>query len=292
MKASQRPRRIESWPIDRLTPHPQQGQLFADLSDAELQLLAEDLTKNGLLHAVEILTDGTIIAGHQRVAAARLLGWNTIRCWVRVDLEQRGERDVEARLIEDNLNRRQLSPLGVARCYVRLKALERDGWHASEDARGDLRDHLAARFRVDGRTLDRYARMLDAPIEVQHAFERGDLTQSQVLAVVRLDAEQQQEIAGRLRACEEPNLVVTEFVNGRRPVTSPLTAAGRFVRTLERAMPDVKRQYKRIKGHNWEDALPVLAEAEAFISALRRHLEKQNEQTKRRLAECVRDRTE
>ncbi|MCH7725649.1 MAG: ParB N-terminal domain-containing protein [Planctomycetes bacterium] len=284
MKKPRRKRRIEDRPIDSLKPHPSQPKLFDDLSGVELQCLADDIKKNGLRNAVEILTDGTIIAGHQRVRAVQLLGRTKIRCWIREDLEQQGDAAIEARLIEDNLHRRQLSRLGVARCYLRLKEMERGGYYAEEEAQGDLRDHLAKRFGVKGRSLDRYARILKAPVAVQYAFDRGPLTQSQVLGVVGLEPEQQQEIANRIEDGEEPTSVVKEYLTSKIKSSSALAAVSRLIRELDRGLADLKRKYKRIKGHMWGDELKVLADAEKFIPALRRHLDQQNKRSKEKMS--------
>ena len=272
-------RQYETRPIASLQPHPAQAEIFNDLSEVELQLLAKDIDANGLRYLPEILPDGTIIAGHQRVRALQLLGRAEVRCWVRDDLDRLGENAIEERLISDNLNRRQLSPLAVARCYLRLRELERDGYYSEQDSQGDLRDHLAQRFQVDGRTLDRYARMLKAPVAVQYAFERGQLAQKDVLDVVRLDVDQQEEIAQRLHDGEDPRSVVAQYLKSEKNKAGPLIAVSRLIRDLDRGLAALKGRYKKIKGHMWRDALEVLADAEEFLPTLRRHLDEQHRRT-------------
>ena len=167
-------RTTETWPIDQLKPHPKQTEVFSDLSEHELQRLVESIEKNGLEHPPEILPDGTLIKGHQRVRAAKSLGWTEIQVIVRNDLAAQGAEAVEEAFITDNLDRRQLGPLEIARCYRRLKALERNSpWGLSPREKGDLRDQLSKRFGVSGRTLDRYERMLDTPQAVQDAVARN-----------------------------------------------------------------------------------------------------------------------
>ena len=116
-------KKVTNRKIGSLRPHPKQA-IFPDLSPDELRRLAEH--EAGLDEPVEILPNGTIISGHQRVEAAKLLGWKEIRCWVRHDLAEQGDDAVEHRLIEANFHRRQLGPLDKARCYRRLMELERD----------------------------------------------------------------------------------------------------------------------------------------------------------------------
>src|SRR5437763_1950535 len=104
------------WKITKLKEHPLQEAVFGDISEEELAALAENMQEHGLREPVEILPDGTIIVGHQRVRAARKLGWKEIDVVVRHDLAAAGPAAVETHFIESNLIRRQLGTLARARC--------------------------------------------------------------------------------------------------------------------------------------------------------------------------------
>ena len=116
--------KVVKWKISRLKKHPKQDEMFGDISEEERRALADDMERNGQRQPVEIRPDGTIIAGHQRVLAATLLGWTEIDVIVRFDLEEKGDAAVEAHFLGDNLYRRQLSPLNRARCIRRLMEIE------------------------------------------------------------------------------------------------------------------------------------------------------------------------
>src|SRR5262249_15963926 len=133
-------KRIEQWPIGRLSPHPKQGLIFSSPPESEVNELAEDIQRNGQLQPVEALPSGVTIAGHKRIAAAKRLGRTDITVWVREDLAN-DPAAVEKRFIEDNLHRRQLGPLTLARCYVRLKELDKKSPRTAllPDQRQDLR---------------------------------------------------------------------------------------------------------------------------------------------------------
>lgn len=166
-------------------------------------------------------------------------GWKTISCWLREDLEELGEDAVEARFLEDNLNRRQLSKLAIARTYQRLKELHQDDWGSSHEACGDLRDHLGKRIGMSGRQLDRYVRMLDATIVVQQAFERGSLSQKQVLAFFRLYEEDQQAVVEAIEAGEDARQFIDEM-----PQCNPNQPWGidRMLRSLNKAVRSVRNK--------------------------------------------------
>src|SRR5215470_8837572 len=76
--------------LTELKPHPRQQEVFADLPDEQLEELATDMKLNGQLVPIEVLPGGTIICGHQRVRAARKLGWDSVRAIIREDLAELG----------------------------------------------------------------------------------------------------------------------------------------------------------------------------------------------------------
>jgi ParB family chromosome partitioning protein len=101
----------KKWKISKLKDHPQQAALFGDVSEPELKALVKKIQKEGFRDPVEIQSDGTIITGHQRVRAAKVLGWTEIDVEIRSDLEAAGPEAVEQHFISDNFIRRQLSQL-------------------------------------------------------------------------------------------------------------------------------------------------------------------------------------
>jgi ParB family chromosome partitioning protein len=231
-----------TWPLGRLRPHPRQSELFADLPDEELDELAEDIRARGLQHAIEVLPDGTVVAGHQRLRAVRKLKWKTVAVIIRHDLAAQGEAAVECHMIADNLRRRQLNALALARCYERLREIEKERgpgqllpWE-----RGDLRDRIARRLGCSGGSLDRWLRILRLPQPIQRAVEDGSLSQRQAIRVAALSEGQQQEIADGLAGGGSVRGVLARHlaraVPRRRGANDALAA---FVRALEVGLHDL-----------------------------------------------------
>lgn len=115
--------KVQKWPIDQLKRSERQDANFHDLSALDLSLLADDMKANGQTTPIEILPDGTVIDGHQRLRAAKLLHWPEVRVLVRDDLK--GKRAAERRMLEANLTRRQLHPLDRIRIAKRFLELEK-----------------------------------------------------------------------------------------------------------------------------------------------------------------------
>src|SRR5947209_12952435 len=63
--------RLEFWPIERLVPSPRNARTH---SDAQVAEIAGSIQRFGFTNPVLVGDDGDVIAGHGRLAAARLLG--------------------------------------------------------------------------------------------------------------------------------------------------------------------------------------------------------------------------
>jgi ParB-like chromosome segregation protein Spo0J len=213
-----------------LRPHPRQAEIFTPPSEKALQELADDMAKHGLVNPVEITPDNVIIAGHSRVAAARRLGWSEIDCWLRDDLSP---AEVDRRHVRDNLNRRQMSRLEFARACQRMRELDDD--ELRNGSSGDLRDVIGRRLGISGRSLDRLARVLGTPIEVQQAFDNRDLNLRQALAVAALPDDRQQRVAQAIARGTSPSEAVRVIgdVSCKHPM--PKTILRHLVRELVRA---------------------------------------------------------
>src|SRR4051794_21722980 len=105
MARKQPDKEIVDIPVAQLKPHPLQKEIYGERADWQIQELADSMADHGQDEPVEVLPDNTIVSGYGRVDAAKRLGWKTIRCWVRRDLEETGPEAVEARLIAANLHR-------------------------------------------------------------------------------------------------------------------------------------------------------------------------------------------
>ena len=99
-------RREMDYPISRVRV----GDRMRPLRD--VTALAETM-RNGLIHRISLLPDGTLIAGRHRLAAAELLGWQTIPATI-LELT-----DLQAELIEidENLYRTELTVLEQSQHY-------------------------------------------------------------------------------------------------------------------------------------------------------------------------------
>lgn len=215
-------REIVKLRLDELKIYPRQDELFPMHLPAEDAALAEDIKENGLQHPIEVLPNQTILAGHRRAEAALELGWTEIDAIIRYDLEEKGDRAIQEYVIHDNFHRRQLSRLDRARCTKRLIELETErSQHESFDwqrngTNRQIQKRVAALLRISDREVRRILRVLDAPIEVQTAYESGKLDIDLAGRTAGLDEDVQQEIADAIADAitkdEDPRQVVQDYV--------------------------------------------------------------------------------
>lgn len=274
--AKPKSRAKDQWPLSKLREHPQQQALFGAISEQELLALATDMQTNGLQHAVEILPNGIILTGHQRVRAAQHLGWLQIEVVIRHDLAASGSA-AEQHLINDNFVRRQLTPLGRARCIRRLMEIEegRPSDRFGAGRRERLKARIASRMGLSTRTVSRYLLILETPASVQQAYDRGELSLVAAGQVALMREQAREEIAHRIECGEKPGSVVTQF-RMRRDVGigDPLRLAFiRLANTLRREIPAVKGRAAEIDARQLALRADSLVQAHAVLGELIAHVQ-------------------
>lgn len=206
-------RTVTEWELSKLKPHPQQSRFFTDLPAEQLQQLADDIQQHGLRHKIEITDDGTIVCGHQRLRALELLGRTSAKCIVLPGGP--GDALNVARMISDNVHRRQLGKLDLARLYKRL------GSGRATKGLGKTRDQIAKLLGIgSGRTLDNYRRVLKAPVPLQEAWDQKRLTLGQVKQVLKLTPEQQKSLAAQIQNGESPKQALSTMLAPASPSRS------------------------------------------------------------------------
>lgn len=269
--------------LTQLAPFFLQPLFYAVTSKEENERLAADLSDHGQRDPIVVVpikgtpSRFTILDGHRRVAAFKVLAWQDIDAIVRWDLADAAESAVEAEFLKFNFNRRQLHPIDKSRVALRLFEIEKGR------PRGQLRprDEHEARGRVgkaigmSGRNLSRYFRLLLTPVAIQNAVRDGKLALVLGERTSWLTKENQAKIAARITAGEDPKAVVAEYIaisNGRHKKAS--AAFRSFKRHLEAALADLEGRTGQIYRKEIHDSLPLFAKVSDLLSGLRREAKK------------------
>jgi ParB family chromosome partitioning protein len=268
------------WPLAKLREHPRQAALFRDLPPDELAEIAKSMEERGLDHEVEVLPDGTVVGGHQRVRAAKKLGWKKIKVRVRHDLAAAGPDAAVQFLVEDNLLRRQLSPLDKARSIKELAEVElRRQGKKYRPSKQELEKLLGERLNLHTKSIQRYMHILETPPEVQQAFDRGELPIIPASRVASLWKEKQAEIACRIGAGEIPKKVVADYLDQKESHRHCMieNALEGLRRSLVRGIHDLKDRLDELDENRVTEKLkaiwPDMEEGLALIQTLRSHVD-------------------
>ncbi len=90
----------------------------------DITALMESMRQYGLLNPIMINTENELIAGHRRLESARRLGWDTIEVMV---LQKESELEKLELEIEENVQRKNLTPEELADAYDRMERLKNPG---------------------------------------------------------------------------------------------------------------------------------------------------------------------
>jgi|GEM_PF-1689154 len=139
--------------VEHLIPFPDHP--FKAQSAEKLSELAESIRINGMLHKVLVWENPqaqgfyTILSGHNRVAAARLLGWDEIS----VTVLQVDESEAKFIVTDANLRQREkILPSEKAKAYaMQLEAIKQQGKRT--DLAGDEKTSVQVGQKLDSRTI-------------------------------------------------------------------------------------------------------------------------------------------
>ena len=91
----------------------------------DIGALMESMKTHGLLNPITVTNKGELIAGHRRLESAKRLGWEYVDVVVLDEPDAIEKLEIE---IEENTQRKALSPDELADAYVRLDKLKNPGF--------------------------------------------------------------------------------------------------------------------------------------------------------------------
>jgi ParB-like chromosome segregation protein Spo0J len=216
--------------IDSLTPYPAQEAIYGGTTTAvEDEAFAVDVNERGQLDPAHILPfpnaaglpKNTILDGWRRGMARKAKGQTHLECYLRGDLADATRAEVDAEFVQYNFSRRQLSALARARCakYLLTALLGIRGRLSSREME-KLKKVIGERLGVGLRTVNRNLAILDGPLEVQTAYDRGEISQVEAAKIGtlcsrcygKLTRRQQKELGSRIAAGESAATVVREYI--------------------------------------------------------------------------------
>jgi ParB family chromosome partitioning protein len=182
-------------------------QVRKHFDDGEIRKLADSFEVLGQQQAITVYYDNdisrfVIIHGERRVRAAKLLGWSTIRAWVREEKPSESDR-IELQLAE-NIARRDLNEIEIGKALAQLKEL-----------RGYSTRELAVRVGKSQTTVIRLLSILALPEELKAHVANGTLPGSVAYEIGKLPERSQQRQAAKRYLRGQLTRAGVEEVSGR-----------------------------------------------------------------------------
>lgn len=185
-------------PLDELYPFP--NQPFKVTHDEALESLVESIKQNGLINRIIIRPRDAggyeIIAGHRRVEAFRLLGYDAIAADLRTDMD---DDNAILAMLETNLRQRpKLLPSERAWAYRMMRdvLLHRgERTDLQEIKKKSTRNEIADMYGEDPRQINRYVRLTYLERSLLDYADSGKLKVGAAVGISFLDEEAQKWIA-------------------------------------------------------------------------------------------------
>ncbi len=265
-----------------LLPYPKQREFFDDAEGPEFDNLVKDIKQRGLQQLPEILPENqaglppnTILLGHRRIRALIKLGYVEYEVVVRYDLAEASPETIEEEFLKDNLARRHQSRLSLARIYKRLLEIERAGRKPEFTRRGteihqrpldvETRDLIGKQFGVSGRTLDRWCRVLELPLEIQQAVENDRLPITVGDRLASLKPSVQEKIAAAIRDGLAPRKAVAKYKPKARRIADANKIIDDLIKALKKGLKSVPKQLPVTTRQPGRDSLQVLTESKSLL---------------------------
>ena len=169
-----------------------------DVAPASVEDLAASIAAQGILQPLLITPDGTVVAGHRRLAAARLVGLREVPV---IERKLTETEQIEIMLVE-NIQREDLSPLQEARAYRRLL-----------DEGGSTLADVSRRVGVTTSRVQSRLVILTLDPAVQEMYGRNELPTSIAAALAKVvDGPQQRRLANVAARRQLPASRIEELI--------------------------------------------------------------------------------
>jgi ParB-like chromosome segregation protein Spo0J len=215
--AQGRKRITQAWPTNDLAPYPNH-HLFAipELTPTDRAALRKDIADNGLEHPLDIWPQpgekAWVLGGHERYLAIHDLGWKSVDCVVRHDLDTEEKRD--AFVMRDNLFRRHLTESQKAALAGRLALIYAKHLNKKDAVKKAAKELSVAPGKVNTREkLSEASAETPAFTAIEAAADRGEVELSTAARAASLPAASRNRVASAFASTRsgEKNKTLSAF---------------------------------------------------------------------------------
>lgn len=189
----------------------------------EIEELAKSIKENGLMHNLVVRKLGNetyeIISGERRYRALMKLGYKTVPCQVKENLN---DLDTELMLIQANAEQRELTPSEKMEGIKRLEAIYKQKRSNGKKLEGKTRDLIGKDLGLSGAQVGRYQKVDRDLIEpLKEKLDKDEITLTQAHTLSSLTQNEQNIIHEEIKDmnAKEHKEELETLVNGiKQPV--------------------------------------------------------------------------
>lgn len=190
--------------INVLKPHPRNNEFFDDLQGDDFERLKNSIKDEKIYTDILVSPDMTIISGHQRVRAAKELGFTLVP--IKIDEDLQDEDSKLKALISNNFGRRKNNPSKDRKAlemYVTLKGFKQhdNQWTCQNGTTTKVTlDEIAKELNTSKRNLQRALRIeRNLTDSMKELLDNGEITKTFAAdTLASLPQREQEELIAKL----------------------------------------------------------------------------------------------
>ena len=185
-------------PVSEIRPDPRNREVFAPLTQEELDYLAASIRDHGLINPITVTPDFMIIAGEQRYRAACQLGLEQIPAIVR---QPKDDLEIEELRLAENLARRNLPPYAMARAVERAAQIKIERIaevHEKPASQRQINQQLAAELKRPVSTIEDARSLARLIPELGELLDTQNLSREVAMQMAQLDEVDQRGVLSPL----------------------------------------------------------------------------------------------
>ncbi len=253
---------LEEIPLSKIDPNPENAELF---TMDNVDHLAKIIDEEGFTTPIEVYKKKggryEITSGHRRYEAMKLLGKETIPCYVTKGYDSETKRD--RKLLSSNIASRRLTPLEIAKAIQRYKEIL-----AQENYKGDKRKKVCEYFNMSSSKVHRYECILNLIPELQEFCKKELFPYSSLRGASTLTKAEQKMLYDELIRLEAETKNVSEDEVDKDEIVFSRTRIEQIINNKIRAKENAKKMAEReaLSDMKEDDKFPLPSPVEEEIS--------------------------
>lgn len=242
--------------VNELKSHPRNNEFFDDMTGDIWDAFKESIQTSGIIEPIVVTQDMIIVSGHQRVRAAKELGFSSIMVDIR---KYENDDKVLKDLIETNIRQRGIgnpNPVKLGRCIKELERIygiqngnnQYDRVPKVSEGLAKTQTDIADMIGISVDTLNNYKKLTELIPELEDLVDTGILAPTTALALVKyMSPSEQEEFAKSMDVTKRiTRKEVQKYIDEIKQLKENPIVPSDYEST-KRELQDYKKDYKNLR---------------------------------------------